>query len=141
MALAYNFVLRCATNCLQETLNKVLVFNKMERHLQRKVVSEMYERTVSAGEILIKEGDTGLAAAELYVVKTGKFEVRQAVTYSAAATAAGAVLCHTCRSMGVLVRAGRCAGAVYCESSSRAALCSATRVWHAPSLLCFGQSQ
>jgi CRP-like cAMP-binding protein len=61
---------------LQETLNKVLVFNKMERHLQRKVVSEMYERTVSAGEILIKEGDTGLAAAELYVVKSGKFEVR-----------------------------------------------------------------
>lgn len=63
-------------NPLQETLNKVLVFNKMERHLQRKVVSEMYERTVSAGEILIKEGDTGLAAAELYVVKSGKFEVR-----------------------------------------------------------------
>jgi cGMP-dependent protein kinase 2 len=80
MALAHNIVLRCAANCLQETLNKVLVFNKMERHLQRKVVSEMYERTVSAGEILIKEGDTGLAAAELYVVKTGKFEVRQALT-------------------------------------------------------------
>uniref|UniRef100_A0A383WC48 cGMP-dependent protein kinase n=1 Tax=Tetradesmus obliquus TaxID=3088 RepID=A0A383WC48_TETOB len=62
---------------IEETLNKVLVFNKMERHLQRKVVSEMYERTVSAGEILIKEGDTGLAAAELYVVKSGKFEVLQ----------------------------------------------------------------
>jgi CRP-like cAMP-binding protein len=88
MALAYNVVLHCAAVCLQETLNKVLVFNKMERHLQRKVVSEMYERTVSAGEILIKEGDTGLAAAELYVVKTGKFEVRQAVTQPAAARAA-----------------------------------------------------
>jgi hypothetical protein len=60
---------------VQETLNKVLVFNKLEHHLQRRVVSEMYERSVNAGEILIKEGDTGLAASELYVVKSGKFEV------------------------------------------------------------------
>ncbi len=35
----------------------------------------MFERTVQAGEILINEGDTGLAATELYVVKSGKFEV------------------------------------------------------------------
>eukprot|EP00878_Enallax_costatus_P004895 GHUV01005150.1.p1 GENE.GHUV01005150.1~~GHUV01005150.1.p1 ORF type:complete len:499 (+),score=133.52 GHUV01005150.1:478-1974(+) len=62
---------------IEETLNKVLVFNKLEPHLQRKVVSEMYERSVAAGEILIKEGDTGLAASELYVVKAGKFEVLQ----------------------------------------------------------------
>lgn len=60
---------------LQENLNKVLVFNKLDPALQRKVVSEMYERSVSAGEILIKEGDSGLAASELYVVKSGKFEV------------------------------------------------------------------
>lgn len=51
------------------------MFNKLEPALQRKVVSEMYERAVPAGEILIKEGDSGLAASELYVVKTGKFEV------------------------------------------------------------------
>lgn len=44
--------------------------------LQRKIVQEMFERKVGAGEILIKEGDTGLAATELFVVKTGKFEVR-----------------------------------------------------------------
>lgn len=61
---------------LQENLNKVLVFNKLDPALQRKVVSEMYERSVPAGEILIKEGDSGLAASELYVVKSGKFEVR-----------------------------------------------------------------
>ena len=61
---------------MQENLNKVLVFNKLEPALQRKVVSEMYERVVSAGEILIKEGDSGGAASELYVVKSGKFEVR-----------------------------------------------------------------
>lgn len=35
----------------------------------------MYEHNVAAGEILIKEGDVGLAASELYVVKAGKFEV------------------------------------------------------------------
>jgi CRP-like cAMP-binding protein len=35
----------------------------------------MYEKNVAAGEILIKEGDTGYAASQLYVVKSGKFEV------------------------------------------------------------------
>jgi cGMP-dependent protein kinase 2 len=35
----------------------------------------MYERNVQAGEILINEGDTGLAATELYIVKSGIFEV------------------------------------------------------------------
>lgn len=63
----------------------MLVFGKLEQHLRRKVVTEMYERSVSAGEILIKEGDTGMAASELYVVKTGKFEV--------SSLNAGTVLC------------------------------------------------
>lgn len=38
-------------------------------------LQEMYERKVTAGEILIKEGDTGAAASELFVVKDGEFEV------------------------------------------------------------------
>lgn len=59
----------------QNALAKLLLFNKLDPHLQRKVVQEMYERNVGAGEILIKEGDTGLAATELYVTKSGKFEV------------------------------------------------------------------
>ena len=37
----------------------------------------MYERPIPAGEILIQEGDTGLGASELYVVKEGEFEVLQ----------------------------------------------------------------
>jgi cGMP-dependent protein kinase 2 len=37
----------------------------------------MYERPVPAGEILIQEGETGLGASELYVVKEGEFEVLQ----------------------------------------------------------------
>ncbi|EFN51455.1 hypothetical protein CHLNCDRAFT_49225 [Chlorella variabilis] len=37
----------------------------------------MYERPIAAGEILIQEGDTGLGASELYVVKMGEFEVLQ----------------------------------------------------------------
>ena len=36
----------------------------------------MCERAVPAGEILIQEGEIGAAASELYVVKSGKFEVR-----------------------------------------------------------------
>lgn len=62
---------------LEGALARLLLFNKLDTQLQRKVVAEMFERHVAAGEILIKEGDTGLAAAELYVVKDGKFEVLQ----------------------------------------------------------------
>ena len=60
---------------MQEGLSRLLVFSKLNSDLQRKIVTEMHERTVQAGEILINEGDTGLAATELYVVKSGKFEV------------------------------------------------------------------
>ncbi|KAL6746691.1 kinase-like domain-containing protein [Haematococcus lacustris] len=62
---------------LEGALAKLLLFNRLDSQLQRKVVQEMFERNVAAGEILIKEGDTGLAATELYVVKSGKFEVLQ----------------------------------------------------------------
>ncbi len=55
---------------------RILLFSKLDASLQRKIVTEMHERTVQAGEILINEGDTGLAATELYIVKSGKFEVR-----------------------------------------------------------------
>lgn len=60
----------------QESLSRLLLFSKLSPDLQRKIVIEMHERSVQAGEILINEGDTGLAASALYVVKSGKFEVR-----------------------------------------------------------------
>ncbi|KAK9867128.1 hypothetical protein WJX84_004628 [Apatococcus fuscideae] len=60
---------------IEGCLAKVLLFKQLEPGMQRKVVSETYERTVQAGEILITEGDTGLAASELYIVKSGEFEV------------------------------------------------------------------
>jgi CRP-like cAMP-binding protein len=59
----------------QASLEKLLLFTRLEANVKQKIVAEMYERTVAAGEILIKEGDVGIAAAELYVVKSGKFEV------------------------------------------------------------------
>ncbi|KXZ52398.1 hypothetical protein GPECTOR_9g442 [Gonium pectorale] len=62
---------------IENALGRLLLFTRLDPQVQRKIVSEMYERTVPAGDILIKEGDTGLAAAELYVVKSGKFEVLQ----------------------------------------------------------------
>lgn len=64
---------------MQGCLAKVLLFKQLDPSMQRKVVSETYERTVQAGEILITEGDTGLAASELYIVKSGEFEVPPAL--------------------------------------------------------------
>jgi hypothetical protein len=37
----------------------VLLFDNLDRGARRKVVREMYERPIAAGEILIQEGDTG----------------------------------------------------------------------------------
>jgi CRP-like cAMP-binding protein len=53
----------------------MLLFDKLEADVQRKIVMEMYERSIKAGDILIQEGDVGIAASELYVVKEGEFEV------------------------------------------------------------------
>lgn len=45
---------------LQSCLAKLLLFGKMDfGGGQRRIAAEMYERSVMAGEILIKEGDTG----------------------------------------------------------------------------------
>lgn len=52
-----------------------MLFNNLDRATQRKIVGEMYERRVAAGEILISQGDIGASASQLYVVKSGKFEV------------------------------------------------------------------
>lgn len=55
----------------------MLLFNHLDAAQQRSIVEAMYERPVPAGEILIQEGETGLGASELYVVKEGEFEVLQ----------------------------------------------------------------
>lgn len=55
----------------------MLLFNHLTPEQQQAIVTKMYERPVPAGEILIREGDTGLRANELYVVKQGDFEVLQ----------------------------------------------------------------
>lgn len=43
----------------QDSLTKVLLFGNLDSAARRKVVREMYERRIAAGEILIQEGDTG----------------------------------------------------------------------------------
>lgn len=60
---------------IAKALGKLLLFNNLDAAVQKKIVAETYERTVKAGEILIKEGDKGPSSRELYVVKKGKFEV------------------------------------------------------------------
>jgi cGMP-dependent protein kinase 2 len=62
---------------ITESLAKVLLFNHLDGAQQRAIVQAMYERPVPAGSILIREGDTGRGASELYVVKSGEFEVLQ----------------------------------------------------------------
>jgi cGMP-dependent protein kinase 2 len=62
---------------VQECLSRLLLFNHLDAAAQRAVVRAMYERPIPAGEILIREEDTGLGAAELYVVRGGEFEVLQ----------------------------------------------------------------
>ena len=58
-------------------MDKLLLFSRIEPSIRTRIVAEMYERKVAPGEILIKEGDTGLAASELYVVKSGEFSVSE----------------------------------------------------------------
>lgn len=63
----------------QNSLGNLLLFGRLDRAAQSKIVDHTWERTVAAGEILIQEGEVGLAATELYIVKSGKFEVRWAL--------------------------------------------------------------
>lgn len=60
----------------QGALGKLLLFNRLNKDAQLKIVENMWERSVTAGEILIQEGEVGMAASELYVVRDGKFEVK-----------------------------------------------------------------
>lgn len=70
----------CANCYVQTSLSKLLLFERLDKASQIKVVEHTWTRQVSAGEILIQEGETGLAASELYVVKGGAFEVCPATT-------------------------------------------------------------
>lgn len=65
----------CCLLCLQKALSKLLLFHRLDPSAQAKIVEHTWTRTVPAGEILIQEGEKGLAATELYVVKSGSFEV------------------------------------------------------------------
>ena len=62
---------------LMEALSKLLIFANLSPEKQATLCSNMYEREIAAGEILIREGEEGAAASELYVVKSGDFEVLQ----------------------------------------------------------------
>ena len=59
----------------QSSLCNLLLFGRLDKAAQAKIAEHTWERAVAAGEILIQEGEVGLAASELYVVKSGKFEV------------------------------------------------------------------
>jgi len=54
---------------------------------------------VPAGEILIQEGETGLAASELYIVKEGTFEVNSGSNICCDACPAGAIAGARCKAL------------------------------------------
>jgi len=60
---------------LLHSLRNLLLFSKLDIFAQQKIVSDTYERSIPAGEILIQQGDMGPSAAQLYIVKSGVFEV------------------------------------------------------------------
>ena len=60
----------------QSSLGNLLLFGRLDKTAQAKIAENTWERAVAAGEILIQEGEVGSVASELYVVKSGKFEVR-----------------------------------------------------------------
>lgn len=60
---------------IKNSLGNLLLFGRLDKAAQSKIAENTWERNVAAGEILIQEGEVGLAASELYVVKSGKFEV------------------------------------------------------------------
>lgn len=60
-----------------QALGKLLLFQDLDTATLTKILSATYERKVRAGDILIKQGDRGQSARELYIVKDGKFEVME----------------------------------------------------------------
>lgn len=58
----------------QNSLGNLLLFNRLDKPTATRIVSEMFEMPVDAGEILIQQGDSGASATKLFVVKSGKFE-------------------------------------------------------------------
>lgn len=69
---------------MQSALVNLLLFSRLDRITAQRIVSEMYMLPVHAGEILIQQGDSGDAATKLFVVRSGKFEVRFATEEHAA---------------------------------------------------------
>jgi len=58
------------------SLSNLLLFERLSPDSKLRVVENMWLKDVRPGEILIQEGEVGIAASELYVVKAGSFEVR-----------------------------------------------------------------
>lgn len=69
----------------QAALSKLALFGRLGQITLRKLAGAMREQKVSAGCIMIQHGAAGPAASQMYVVKSGKFEVR-----------AGCALCLFC---------------------------------------------
>jgi len=60
---------------IEVALGKLVIFAKLEKVRRVEVAKLCTEREVPAGDQLIRQGETGLATDEMYIVKSGHFEV------------------------------------------------------------------
>eukprot|EP00238_Polyblepharides_amylifera_P013871 CAMPEP_0196600234 /NCGR_PEP_ID=MMETSP1081-20130531/95278_1 /TAXON_ID=36882 /ORGANISM="Pyramimonas amylifera, Strain CCMP720" /LENGTH=712 /DNA_ID=CAMNT_0041926057 /DNA_START=363 /DNA_END=2501 /DNA_ORIENTATION=- len=63
---------------IEAALAKLTIFAKLEQNRRQELAKNMHERDVPAGEAIIRQGDKGVATDEMYVVKSGHFEVLEA---------------------------------------------------------------
>jgi CRP-like cAMP-binding protein len=127
----------CAAARPQNSLCNLLLFGRLDKLAQNKIAEHTWERSVAAGEILIQEGEVGLAASELYVVKSGKFEVSWAGAGAVPAAGGGGSgrrwwrigrrWLHA-RAMALAVGSIACAAAAYARPRRHAAACAHPQV-------------
>jgi len=60
---------------IEAALGKLVIFAKLEKSRRLEIAKHCLERDVPAGEQLIRQGETGVATDELYIVKSGHFDV------------------------------------------------------------------
>jgi cGMP-dependent protein kinase 2 len=60
---------------MRSALNTVLLFSKLQEHVKDAIMTQMYERQVFAGDIIVQQGDIAGDNDEMYVIKEGIFEV------------------------------------------------------------------
>jgi cGMP-dependent protein kinase 2 len=60
---------------IKDSLNSVLVFERLDNAIKDRIISNMYLRYVQAGQVIIQQDAIENGADEMYVIKEGTFDV------------------------------------------------------------------